>query len=179
MVAKVFHKPASYEPLAEQSIKLVVTPIGPHLPRKFQAYHTSVLVDDQELSFSMMGIGTARGPESHLSLPRSVETVIKDMGKVRSVDVASLKAKLRPYFRRDSYDLLRKNCNSFSHVCLSILVGTGLDGEYRYLEGAAIAMDRHMGLVQRLSRGNYVPNPKAGAFAVEEVVAKFLDTEPK
>jgi len=166
-------KPPAKQLELELEVKLVVTPIGPRLPRKLQAYHTSVLVGDQELAFGLTGMCSARGPKSHKDLPRSDETTLHDMGVVRSMTATDLRRKLIPHFRRDSYDLLRKNCNSFSDVCLSILVGARLDREYRYLEEAALSLESSMGLVRMLSGGQYTQNPEADAFGLEEVISEF------
>lgn len=176
---KVFSQPAprGAEPPPEQFIKLVATPVGPRAPRMLQAYHTSVMVGGAELSFGMLGISIAYGPASHNNLPRSSETVVRDVGWVGYVDAVSFRKRLLPYFRRGTYDLLRKNCNCFSDVCLSVLVGVRLDNEYRYLEEAAISIDKTSGLVRRLSFGVYKPNPQADAFSVEGVVSEFGDVE--
>jgi len=161
------------QPPPEHDVTLVITPIGPRLPRKFQAYHSSVLLGDLELSFSMLGITILQGPQSHEHLPRSEESETRDMGKVRCVDAVSLRSKLLPHFRHNTYDLLRKNCNSFSDVCLFALVGARLDRDYRHLEQASLIMENSFGLIQRLTRGKYIPNPDAEAFMVEEVLAKL------
>lgn len=157
-------------------VQLVVTPIGPQLPRQLQAYHTSVIIGDQELSFGLTGLCLGRGPASHKHLPRSSETVVSEVGLVSSVDASTLKRKLRPFFRKDSYDLLRKNCNSFSDVCLAVLVGARLDEKYRKLEEAALSLDSYLGLVRIASGGNYKPNPEADAFQVVQVVSEIKNS---
>jgi len=159
------------EALPDQVVKLVVTPIGPRLPQTVQAYHSSILVGDIELFFGILGIGTAHGPQSHSQLPRSDETQITSVGKARAVDAASLRKKLLPYFRKDTYDLLRKNCNTFSDVCLRTLVDMRLDAKYRYLEEVGLSMEHRLGLMSR--GGGYLPNPLAEAFAPEAVVAEL------
>eukprot|EP00927_Polykrikos_kofoidii_P067441 TRINITY_DN62938_c0_g1_i1.p1 TRINITY_DN62938_c0_g1~~TRINITY_DN62938_c0_g1_i1.p1 ORF type:complete len:255 (-),score=27.31 TRINITY_DN62938_c0_g1_i1:195-959(-) len=76
---------------------------------------------------------------------------------------------LKPFFRRGTYDMLRKNCNAFSHCALAFLFNTGLDPAYNGLEKLGMAVEEFSGIVKLLSRGDYVPNPRAEGFSLEEV----------
>jgi len=158
-------------------VKLVVTPIGPKsLPRKFQPFHTSVMVGEMELSFGQSGVCMCRGAQSHQCLPRSSETKTMEKGSAGNIDPYLLRRVLRPYFHQDSYDLLRKNCNSFSDVLLGILVGERVSKEYRFLEDLALSMDRNMfGLVRKLSNGAYVPNPEAASYSSAGLILELKD----
>jgi len=162
-----------------EGVKLLVTPIGPKtLPRKFQPYHTSVMVGDKELSFGISGLCMCRGPQSHECLPRSSETKIIDKGPVGDIDCYLLRRVLRPHYHEDSYDLLKKNCNSFSDVLLGILVGERLPKEYKYLETLAQNVDRNMfGIVRKLGNGTYVPTPEAADYSSDALIEQLKDKD--
>merc|ERR1719510_412125 len=82
-------------------------------------------------------------------------------------------AVLRPHFLPGTYDLLRKNCNSFSDCALFVLLGRRLDEKYRSLEKIGAEWDKHMGLIQNFTGGNYKPNPQADGFRSCMVVAQL------
>mmetsp|Transcript_4394 Transcript_4394/g.10646 ORF Transcript_4394/g.10646 Transcript_4394/m.10646 type:complete len:201 (-) Transcript_4394:356-958(-) len=153
---------------------LVATPLGPRLP-KMQAYHTSVMLDNLEHSFGPYGFMLAHGPQSHRMYPRNRETRIIDMGYSK-VDARNWSQTVRPYFEQNSYDLLRKNCNSFSDVALKDLTGQRLDKRYREIEQYARTADKYSHVVRALTGGSYKPNPTADGFAPLKVVAD-LDSQ--
>jgi len=159
-------------------VQLVVTPIGPKLP-KLQAYHSSILVDGVEYSFGGRGLVSARGRASHRAFPRAPgETRSFDLGVARGADADSLRRKLEPYFRANTYDLLRKNCNSFTDCALYYLLGQRLDKKYRCVEQIAHTADRHACLIQALSGGGYQPNRNADGFSVEQVIREVRTPQP-
>jgi len=99
-----------------------------------------------------------------------------DRGVVANIDPFLLRRTLRPYFHQDSYDLLRKNCNSFSDVLLGILVGERLSKEYKFLEDLALRMDKSMfGVVRKLSNGTYEPNPLAASYSSAALILELKD----
>eukprot|EP00971_Amphidinium_carterae_P016317 321643-Amphidinium_carterae.1 len=79
------------------------------------AYHTSILLDEEEFVFSAAGITTARGPQSHRQCPQRIP-----MGRA-ACSRDQLLSKLGQHFQEGTYDLLRKNCNSFTDCALYIL----------------------------------------------------------
>jgi hypothetical protein len=133
------------------------------------AYHTSVVVDGQELFFGCTnGVQATRNLASHAKLPR--KPLILDMG-FTLCSGAQLALALSPHFERGSYDLIMKNCNSFSDCALHVLLRKRLDAKYCTLE----RMGRNCPSLVRLgSGGQYVPNPKAADFDVDAVIENNL-----
>lgn len=149
-------------------VQLAVSVLGGVGPAT--AYHSSVLVNGEEYFFSDGGISSMSGLASHKNPqnPNSTPTVM-DMG-MSHYSGSQLKAALERHFRPGEYDLLRKNCNSFSDCSLFYLVGKRLDSKYRSLEQLGA---KNMGLVQAASGGNYKPNPKTDGFDLEALVASL------
>mmetsp|Transcript_131591 Transcript_131591/g.232563 ORF Transcript_131591/g.232563 Transcript_131591/m.232563 type:complete len:355 (+) Transcript_131591:45-1109(+) len=131
------------------------------------AYHTSVLVNGEEFSFSPDGISRCRGPLSHQNADRPPQIV--DMG-VSTESGDRLFAALKNHFRPGTYDLLFKNCNSFSDLALYFLVQQRLSMKYRVLERCGMSLP---GLVEKVSGGGYVPNDRATNFDKEAVVLEL------
>lgn len=156
-------------------VRLVITPIGPLLP-KFQAYHTSVCVDDIEFSFSFMGISCQNGQKSHEAFHRGQSPIVLDMGRT-VVPPRAMLTVLQPHFLPGTYDLLRKNCNSFSDCALYHLLGKRLDDEYRAPEKLGAQWDKYIGIVQNFTGGAYQPNPQADGFQSCMVVAKLAKVQ--
>ncbi|CAJ1416951.1 unnamed protein product [Effrenium voratum] len=77
-------------------------------------------------------------------------------------------AMLTAYFRPGTYDLLRKNCNSFTSCALHFLLGAMLDPKYSSMESCAVTVSSYIDLVS-LIMPNYQPNPNAEGFCVEHV----------
>mmetsp|Transcript_21590 Transcript_21590/g.74113 ORF Transcript_21590/g.74113 Transcript_21590/m.74113 type:complete len:208 (+) Transcript_21590:196-819(+) len=153
--------------LAGYQVYLVATPFGPGLPN-LQAYHTSVVVDRMEYSFCPFGVVLGHGPESHRAFDSS-RTKIFDMGYAR-VDARDFAKNMRELFMRGSYDLLRKNCNSFSDVALSYLVGKRLESKFSQMEQIGASADKYSALVRLGSGGAYRPNPAAEGFCAAEAM---------
>jgi hypothetical protein len=132
-------------------------------------YHTSVVVDGMEFSFSPSGICAQGKLRSHKLFSKDVENVIvTDIG-TSSVPGKVMHRTLRKFFQRNTYDALRKNCNSFTDVALGFLVNARLDDAYRGVDKLGAVVEHHTGLVQSMSRGLYTPNPKADGFDLEQV----------
>eukprot|EP00439_Symbiodinium_sp_Y106_P017688 s5256_g2.t1 len=84
---------------------------------------------------------------------------------------------LSGHFQPGSYDLLRKNCNTFTDCALYFLCGKRLDSLFRLLpkvdlvqdmrykavETLACMADERTGILQSITRGEYSPNPEAEA----------------
>jgi len=152
----------------------VATPFGPSLPT-LQAYHTSIVLGDTEFAFSSKGIEGTNGIQSHI--PFRANPTITDVGFTEISRSMFVKA-LRPYFLPGSYDLLRKNCNSFSDCALFFLMGVRLEDRYRALEKLGALADKYSGVVSNLSGGKYRPNPKADAFCSRKVVDAIPKLRP-
>merc|ERR1719210_2582401 len=80
---------------------------------------------------------------------------------------------LQPHFLPGTYDLLRKNCNSFSDCALAYLLGMRLDDKYRAPEKLGAQWDKYIGIVRNFSGGCYQPNPLADGFQSCKVVGKL------
>jgi len=144
-------------------VQLVATPVGPRLPN-LQGYHTSLLINSVEYSFSGRGVSKAEGPMSHGSFRGSAwDTTYVDYGW-QLVDIPIFEAAMKRHFAPGTYDLLRKNCNSFSDTALQFLTGSRLDPKFRRLEALGRQADMNMSLVQAATVGGYAPNPRASGF---------------
>merc|ERR1719401_1214880 len=133
-------------------VELAATPIGLSLPG-LQAYHTSILINGIEFSFCDRGVVRTKGAQSHEPFSEdSSGLAIVDFG-VHEVSLEEFELKLAPFFRRGTYDLLAKNCNSFSFCALFYLTGQRLDDRYAYLESLGRQADQYLGFVQALTGG--------------------------
>mmetsp|Transcript_7529 Transcript_7529/g.22161 ORF Transcript_7529/g.22161 Transcript_7529/m.22161 type:complete len:179 (-) Transcript_7529:67-603(-) len=142
-------------------VQLVATAFGPRIPGIGQAYHTSVVIDGIEYSFSAAGIVQNRGIQTHIPYRNTPE--IFDCGMTH-VSGRTMRAALRKDFQRNSYDLLRKNCNSFSECALYYLCGSHLKDEFRILEKIGRTVDQHTGFINVISGGYYRKNAAANDF---------------
>mmetsp|Transcript_31815 Transcript_31815/g.69581 ORF Transcript_31815/g.69581 Transcript_31815/m.69581 type:complete len:205 (-) Transcript_31815:136-750(-) len=167
--------PAAFQTLyvPGNGVEVAATPLGLGVPG-MQAYHTSIVVEGLEYSFSLSGVTYGQDLISHRHLPDGPPKVTY-MGLTSITGKDMLRA-LRPHFQAGTYDLLKKNCNSFSDCALFYLLDVRLDPALRGLEQIGEAADRNAGVVQSLTGGEYVPNPKADRFNIEEVVRR-IDTE--
>mmetsp|Transcript_5635 Transcript_5635/g.15490 ORF Transcript_5635/g.15490 Transcript_5635/m.15490 type:complete len:193 (+) Transcript_5635:55-633(+) len=157
-------------------VELVATTLGPRIPG-MQAYHTSVVVDEIEFSFSFDGVTHGPGLLSHKHLPNGPPAVTY-MG-LTSISGKQMLENMRSNFKRGSYDLLRKNCNSFSDCALFYLLDVRLDPSYRGLEKIGHAADKNVRLVQTVSGGEYTPNREADGFEVEDVIRRVNKDKQK
>jgi len=129
-------------------------------------YHTSVLVAAEEYFFSPLGIVHSPVITSHKSNP---EMKLMHMGLSRysGMDLIEL---LDQHFAPGHYDLLRKNCNTFSDCALYFLCEQRLDMKFRSLEALGKLADDHSGMIQKISGGEYLPNPCTVDFDVEDII---------
>lgn len=166
----------SNAPVPTNKVQLAVSPIG-GVPGA-QAYHSSVIVNGEEFSFSDGGITVARGTDSHNAMARQaqsattqvqINTQVFDMG-LSAYAGSSLKASLERYFLPGTYDLLKKNCNTFSDCALFYLLKKRIDSRYRQLENLGA---RNPQLISQLSGNNYQPNPKVQDFDLEKIIQEI------
>jgi len=130
------------------------------------AYHTSVLVNGEEFFFSDSGIFNDRALTSHQGNPN--ERI--EMGMSTRTG-AQLLHVLGPFFRAGTYDLVRKNCNSFSDCALHFLLGRRLDSRFSSLDRIGQMASGEM--LQRITKGMYSPNPAAGTHSTADVCAQL------
>mmetsp|Transcript_22805 Transcript_22805/g.72202 ORF Transcript_22805/g.72202 Transcript_22805/m.72202 type:complete len:328 (+) Transcript_22805:75-1058(+) len=135
------------------------------VPGLATAYHTSVLVNGEEFFFSDSGILWDRSLTSHQGQPSE----LVDVGLSRRTG-SQLLAVLQPHFMPGSYDLIQKNCNSFSDCALHFLLEKRLDRRYSALE--RLGQRASASMLQRFTKGMYVPNPVAADFSVESVIGQ-------
>eukprot|EP00927_Polykrikos_kofoidii_P009689 TRINITY_DN14054_c0_g1_i3.p1 TRINITY_DN14054_c0_g1~~TRINITY_DN14054_c0_g1_i3.p1 ORF type:complete len:232 (+),score=41.77 TRINITY_DN14054_c0_g1_i3:67-762(+) len=151
-------------------VQLAVSPIGPG------AYHSSVLINGEEYSFSDGGISCAPGLASHSQMQQQnqaggkQEPMIIDFGMSLYAG-SELRAQVEQHFLTGTYDLLRKNCNSFSDCALFFLVHKRMPKKYRSMEQLGSAFS---GILKSTSQ--YTPNPKAADFDLEKLI-KTIDPE--
>ncbi|CAD7951630.1 unnamed protein product [Amoebophrya sp. A25] len=158
------------------------------------AYHTSVVINGVEYFFgissssdfashraigaqkdgvdlansnqSMMESGGG-GASSSSGAPGSLSQMkLIKMGKSNKTG-SQVVAALSQYFPAGHYDLLRKNCNSFSDVAIFYCLGKRIDSSFRRMESLGSSWK---GI---LAGQGYEENPKAEGFDVEEIVAKI------
>jgi len=129
-------------------------------------YHTSVLVNGTEYYFSTAGITESEKIVSHGRRAKP-DRIFFGFSQYSGREMAEF---LRRFFRPGSYDILRKNCNSFSDCALFHLTGQRLAWNLRAAERVGVVADDSTGLVQVISGGSYVPNARAMGFDVERVI---------
>jgi hypothetical protein len=135
-------------------------------------YHTSIVLAGEEYVFTPLGILHWPTITSHKMNP---EMKLIAAGTTRYSGIEMLEF-LDYYFPPGHYDLVRKNCNSFSDCALYYLCELRLDRSFRQVETLAKLVDDRVGLVQSISGGEYQPNPDAVAFDVETVIRE-IDAE--
>lgn len=148
------------------------------LPGVAKAYHTSVLVNGEEYFFSDSGIVSDRMLTSHQGTP----TERLDLGYSSRTGIHLLRA-MQEHFQPMTYDLIRKNCNSFSDCALHFLVKKRLDKKFTKMERLGMC---NVGLLKQVTNGMYTPNEVAANFQVEAVIAdldakgdRFLGSAPE
>jgi len=148
---------------SKHSVVLVASELG-GVPG-CKAYHTSLLIGGTEFFFTPGGIDTSSNLDSHGARP--IQRV--ELGST-SVPTAALHERLGPHFAPGSYDLLRKNCNSFSDAALVVLLDRRLDQRYRQLEKIGARFPQ---LLHRLTGGDYTPNPEATNFDLDQLCSNL------
>ncbi|CAJ1397593.1 unnamed protein product [Effrenium voratum] len=156
----------------------------------FNAYHTSIIIGERELFFDGAGIVEAEAFWSHewcegaRRRPNRPEIERVKLG-CTELEAAQAARILEPFFEQGSYDILRKNCNSFSDAATWLLTRRRLDPKFNRLERWVLALEPlSLDVIRRLlgldredrdedAPTGYMPNPLAEGFDVEEVVAKL------
>ncbi|CAE7393403.1 unnamed protein product [Symbiodinium natans] len=133
------------------------------------AYHTSIVVGQVEYSFSGQGIRETKPLVSHSMLKRETEVKIVGYTPYSGYQMVML---LNQFFPPATYDLLCKNCNSFSDCALFFLLGQRLEAKYSRMEKYGKTGQKRIGLMSglRLLGMNYHPNPNSQNFQVEQVI---------
>jgi len=132
------------------------------IPPFANAYHTSIVVQGEEYFFSDSGICYDDKLISHSgNTPEIIEVGRTDHSGTE------LWWALQSHFRPGTYDLLRKNCNSFSDAALFFLTRARLETKYSALERMGTTSPALVGTV---TNGMYVPNPIAENFNIEDVI---------
>lgn len=137
----------------------------------FMAYHTSVVVNGEEFFFSNHGVMRTRDLQSHDGANAKPEVI--EMGYSPKTGPAMLRA-LEHHFEIGTYDLLHKNCNSFTDVALHYLLGARLETKYNSLEKLGAS---NVDLLTRISGQAYQPNPLAVGFDVEQLFQDLVREE--
>jgi hypothetical protein len=135
-------------------------------------YHTSIVLDGEEYVFTPMGITRWDTVLSHKKNPE-MQRIAVGMTKYSGIDLIEF---LDSWFPPGHYDLLRKNCNSFTDCALYFLCEVRLDPGFRQMERLGKLADDHYGFVQSISGGEYQPNPAAVDFEVERIIQE-IDAE--
>uniref|UniRef100_A0A7S3T1P5 PPPDE domain-containing protein n=1 Tax=Strombidinopsis acuminata TaxID=141414 RepID=A0A7S3T1P5_9SPIT len=156
-------------------VQLVATCFGPRIPGIGQAHHTSVVVHGVEYWFNSTGINKNEGIRSHIPYRNTPQ--IFEYG-FTTISGHSMVTALSKDFQKNSYDLLRKNCNSFSECALFYLCGTHLGDKFRILEKIGRKVDNHTGFIKAISGGAYKKNPAANAFKTIQVEGAFAHHDP-
>jgi len=135
-------------------------------------YHSSILIQGEEYFFSPMGIIHSAHISSHKKNPQ-MQRIFVGLSRYSGSDLVEF---FDHHFPPGHYDLLRKNCNCFSDAAMYFLCEQRLEMKYRYVERFGKLADDHAGLIQSISGGEYLPNPQAVGFDLEELI-KEIDSE--
>jgi hypothetical protein len=145
------------------------------------AYHSSIVVNGDEYSFSDGGIFFGQNLESHRQMGQQQEQKGQPASKPEVIDMgfshytgSMLKAALERHFLPGTYDFLRKNCNSFADCALFYLLQKRIDKKYRALDRLGAS---NPGMIAAVSGGQYTPNPKADGFDVDKLCAELDPTK--
>ncbi|CAL1159087.1 unnamed protein product, partial [Cladocopium goreaui] len=108
---------------------------------------------------------------SHAMLNRNTE--VRLIGHT-NFSASQMLSFLNQFFQPGTYDLICKNCNSFSDCALYLLLGQRLEAKYSRMEKTGKAGQKRIGLMSalRLIGMNYKANPASQNFQVDEVLAK-------
>mmetsp|Transcript_37097 Transcript_37097/g.57516 ORF Transcript_37097/g.57516 Transcript_37097/m.57516 type:complete len:233 (+) Transcript_37097:64-762(+) len=160
-----------------------------------KCYHTSIILNNHEYWFDSLGIELGPAMWSHLvgkaKRKTELETEVIDFGFTSISGIAMYEA-LSPYFPRDHYDLLYKNCNHFTDCALYYLTGNRSEARFNRAESIMTSTDPiSVTFMNKLARtlierktgepcetDVYVRNPNTEDFSVEEVL-EALDAEER
>jgi len=162
-VARTLSKPG-YE------VELAVSPLAGL--KGVAGYHSSVLISGEEYFFSPMGIIHSPNISSHKRNPH-MQRIFIGLSRYSGSDLVEF---FDIHFPPGHYDLLRKNCNSFSDCALYFLCEQRLDHKFKTVERFGKLADDNFGIIKSISAGEYVPNPQALGFDLDAVIAE-IDVE--
>merc|ERR1712061_203794 len=145
----------------------------PAIPGLGKAVHSSILIDTTEYEFCSRGIVQANGPQSHERFRGKPETI--DM-RTSPYGGQELLALLSRDFAPGTYDLLRKNCNTFSDCALMFLVGQRMKPEHRALEKLGESLDRYTPIIGSLFK-NYKRNSNVDNFETMVVIERVEEAK--
>lgn len=155
------------------------------------AYHTSLVMGVHEYYFDTDGIVCVPALWSHQHMSTSGENSTTELVPVgrSALDGQELRRALARYFKAGSYDVLMKNCNSFTEVAVYFLTRTRLEGRFSRVERLMVNTrpfsTQLLVLFARLAiaatgQGStseapqeYKPNPEADGFSVANTIAVF------
>lgn len=181
-------KPRPSGAIAEE-VKVAATPLLGFPGAR--AYHTSVVLGNQEYYFDAAGIVSVPALWSHHARGQEVETSGWRATEVISVGFTALGGRglmrgLEQHFQCGSYDVLLKNCNTFTDAALYFLTRNRLDARFSRLErlvaSARPFSTQLLAGIARLLAGPredgtapqaYAPNPCVEGFAIENVIANI------
>jgi len=144
-----------------------VSPIGRiSVPNMFQPYHTSISLGETEYCFTKKGVVALPCFQGHARLKGPSQ--VFEMG-LTDISPRTLVAIMEKFFEPGSYDILRKNCNSFTDCALFLLLGERLRDEFREVDRLGLSADK-MGLIRLLTMCDYTPNPRAEDFDTDLVL---------
>lgn len=152
---------------------MAYTQFGPSLPG-IKAYHTSIILQEKEYSFGNLGLVQGAPLASHLCLPRKHNIMVVGNTTMTGDEMIMV---LQQYFHQGTYDMLRKNCNTFSDCAIFLLCGTRLPPVFCDLERIGYWAERAFNLMQAITGGTYRPNPAVRNFDVEKVIARILEVK--
>lgn len=155
----------------QRVVRLAITPLNKRaVSSRLTAYHTSISIDDVELSFGKQGIRIDKTFASHETMGNirlDGPATVRELGMTTFSPEELVQAMLL-YFQPDSYDLLLKNCNTFSDCALSYLLGKRLDQDFNSIDRLAGFAEQQFGFVGMLI--GYTPNPKARVFMKDNAI---------
>ncbi|CAE7234693.1 desi1 [Symbiodinium microadriaticum] len=142
------------------------------IPGLASAYHTSVVVNGEEFFFSDSGIFANMTLTSHQGKPSEKLA----MGLSHWTGQQLFRA-LQEHFRPGTYDLIRKNCNSFSDCALHFLLRKRLPSKYSAME--SMGQRTSLDLIHHFTNGAYQPNQAAANFSTETVIQQLDRLDPR
>lgn len=161
------HQPLKNSHSQGHEVELAVSPLVGM--RGAAGYHSSVIVDNIEYSFSPGGIVAAPQLTSHQG-NKEVQRFHVGISPYGQEDMLDF---LEFHFLPGTYDLLNKNCNSFSDCAIYYLCEQRLWLGFRAVERLGALADSHVGFLQLVSNGSYAPNPHAASFDLEQLIAEI------
>jgi len=134
-------------------------------------HHTSILVNGEEYFFDTVGICRCKTLLSHGPAPKK----IIDVGFSERSGKDMCKA-LTPYFFEGSYDIILKNCNTFTDCALYYLLGLRLDKCYSFFE-RNVGQQINFDFIEFFTNSFYKADRSVREFSVELVIRHLRERE--